>query len=76
MPFTAHFAGRESIDCRWVEAVHEEKTIASIIQVTCTPMLDHLAGGLPAYVALLPNLGPRGSRVFRLTHIRWAGCTG
>ena len=26
--------------------------------------------------ALLPNLGPLGSRVFRLSQIRWAGCTG
>lgn len=28
------------------------------------------------HFALLPNVGPRGPRVFRLARVRWAGFTG
>ena len=41
-----------------------------------SPTFSQLELEPSGYFALLPNVGPLGSGVFRLAQIRWAGFTG
>jgi hypothetical protein len=41
-----------------------------------TPLSKAVLTELKTAHALLPNVGPRGSRVFRLAQVQWAGFTG